>query len=273
MNYNKIIAIAALGLFASCSSKPDRKKEVEEVKVEFQNKGHELVYEMVQNVGDYSRLARKKDVTYTYTYATSDGKADVSTEKYIFDNELSYGKYAKHERTLADLEGVMEQGYDGNAYWLKIDGEEVADEKALKRVAFNRPTNYYWFTMMQKLLDPGLNYSYLGDITIKNSAYNIVKVSFQSQGDKPTDIYQLYINQETKLVDQFLFTVADFGKMEIPNLMKLQYEKVGGMLIPTKRRYKKSNWNAEVSDDPWINVTWSDIQFNRGLSVKEFAKD
>ena len=270
MNYNKIIAIAALGLFASCSSKPDRKKEVEEVKVEFQNKGHELVYEMVQNVGDYSRLARKKDVTYTYTYATSDGKADVSTEKYIFDNELSYGKYAKHERTLADLEGVMEQGYDGNAYWLKIDGEEVVQEKALKRVAFHRPTNYYWFTMMQKLVDPGLNYSYLGDITIKNSAYNIVKVSFQSQGDKPTDIYQLYINQETKLVDQFLFTVADFGVMDTPFLMELEYESIDGFLLPTKRKYKASTWDAEVTDAPWILVNWTNIKFDNKLTEKDF---
>ena len=56
-----------------------------------ENKGLELVQAMVQKVGDYKTLADKKNVAYTYTYKTPDGKIDVSTEKYIFDGELSYG--------------------------------------------------------------------------------------------------------------------------------------------------------------------------------------
>jgi hypothetical protein len=31
----------------------------------FQNKGHELVYKMVQKVGDYNKLQQKQDVVYT----------------------------------------------------------------------------------------------------------------------------------------------------------------------------------------------------------------
>ena len=54
--------------------------------------------------------------------------------------------------------------------------------------------------------------------------------------------------------------------------MKLQYEEVEGMLIPTKRQYKKSTWDADVSEDPWINVTWSDIKFNNELSKADFKK-
>ncbi len=71
-------------------------------------------------------------------------------------------------------------------------------------------------------------------------------------------------------MDQFLFTVADFGAMETPYLMKLEYEQIEDLLIPTQRRYKKSTWDAEVSDEPWISVIWSDIQFNTGLSSKDF---
>lgn len=47
--------------------------------VTFQNKGHELVYQMTQQVGDYQALLDKKDVVYTYTYETPDHKTDVST--------------------------------------------------------------------------------------------------------------------------------------------------------------------------------------------------
>lgn len=263
---NLFIALAVLAL-VSCNEKTGEKSVPT-----FQNEGHALVYDMVEKVGDYEKLAAKKDVVYTYTYQTPDGKTDISTEKYIFDGEYSYGAYQQHERTLAELEGLIEQGYDGEGFWLKQDGKILEDEKALKRVAFNRPTNFYWFAMMQKLLDPGLIYEALGETEIDGQTYDIVKVSFESNGDKPTDIYQLYINQETKMVDQFLFTVADFGVIETPLLMQVTYEEIDGLLIPTKRKYKKSTWDAVVTDDPWINVTWSDIKFNNGLTKDIFQK-
>ncbi|WP_103192802.1 DUF6503 family protein [Formosa algae] len=213
----------------------------------------------------------KKDVVYTYTYQTPDGKTDITTEKYMFNGELSYGMYTKHERSLADMEGTLEQGYDGTEYWLKHESKVVNDSAALKRVAFNRPTNFYWFAMMQKLMDPGLNYDYIKAQTVGDADYDVVKVTFDSEDGKPKDIYQLYINTDTKLVDQFLFTVMDFGKSD-PLLMELEYEEIDGLLIPTKRRYKASNWDAEVTDKPWINVTWTDIKFNNGLEKADFVK-
>lgn len=276
MKFN-LLAILGLSLlvFACQQEKnPEQPKAGPQAKEtpQFQNKGHELIYNMTQKVGTYRQLAEKKDVVYTYTYATPDGQTDISTEKYIFDGELSYGMYHQHQRTLADLEGPIEQGYDGTEYWLKQQGKIVTDSLALKRVAFNRPTNFYWFTMFQKLLDPGLNYEYLGEKQIQDIVYDIVKVSFDSPVDKPTDIYQVYINRETGLVDQFLFTVADFGIMDTPSLMEVEYEEVDGILIPTKRRYKRSDWEATVSDQPWISVNWTDIKFNNGLTAMDFKQ-
>jgi len=238
---------------------------------EFENKAHELVYIMTQKVGTYDQLMAKKDVIYTYTYQTPDGKSDISTEKYIFNGEFSYGRYTKHERNLTDLEGEIEQGYDGNEFWLKQNGQIITDPISLKRVAFNRPTNFYWFTMMQKLLDPGLQYEYIKEQTINDKPYDVVKVTFDSKDNKATDIYQLYINKDTKLVDQFLFTVMDYDITE-PFLMEVEYENIEGMLLPTKRRYKNSNWDAEVSNKPWILVNWSDIKFDNNLSKTNFKK-
>ncbi|MBP0902503.1 DUF6503 family protein [Mariniflexile gromovii] len=271
MKFNLLSAIFLSVFFMSCKDKKEP-ITVQEPLQTFNNKGQELIYNMVEKVGDYKTLLKKKDVVYTYTYQTPDGKTDVSTEKYLFKGELSYGAYHKHERTFPDLKGLIEQGYDGSEYWLKNNGEIITDSIRLKRVAFNRPTNFYWFAMFQKLMDPGVNYEYIGEKTIDNTSYDVVKITFQSIDDKPTDIYQVYINKETLLVDQFLFTVADFGVMEIPNLMKLEYEEIDGMLIPTKRQYKKSTWNADVSEEPWIHVTWSDIKFNNGLIISDFEK-
>jgi hypothetical protein len=237
----------------------------------FQNKGHELVYNMVQNVGTLEALHQKKDVSYTYTYQTPDGKTDISNEKYIFNGELSYGHYQQHERTFPKLKGPITQGYDGNTYWLKHNDTLIKDEKLLKRVAFNRPTNFYWFAMFQKLLDPGLTYEYLGETTLNAISYDIVKVSFTSQNNTPTDIYQLYINKHTLYVDQFLFTVADFGVMDTPFLMQVAYETIDGLWIPTRRKYKRSTWKAAIDDAPWTKVTWSNITFNNGLNKRDFS--
>lgn len=277
MNLKTLTIVFGLLLaFVSCTSasKKEVKSEVaqEEGSVNFQNKGHELIFKMVEKVGDYQKLRSKKDVVYTYTYTTPDGKEDISTEKYIFDGELSYGEYKKHARTLPQLEGTMEQGYDGTNYWLRVNGELVNDTSAIKRVMFSRPTNYYWFTMFQKLLDPGLRYEYLGEKQINHKNFDVVKVSFETSNDKPTDIYQLYINKETGIVDQFLFTVADFGVIEKPLLMEMDYEKVDEFLIPTKRRYKKSTWDAEVTDEPWTLVNWSNINYDNNLEIEEFEK-
>ena len=275
MNFN-LLKILVISLFIiSCKDKntsENQKVETQE-KAEtqsFKNKGHELVYHMVEKVGNRKTLWDKKDVVYTYTYTTPDGKSDVSTEKYLFSGELSYGFYKKHERTLPDLKGQIEQGYDGETFWLKDNGKIINDTTALKRVAFSRPTNFYWFTMFQKLLDPDLKYEHLSEQAIEGNAYDIVKVSFDTTGDKPTDTYQIYINKETGLVDQFLFTVADFGILDEPLLMKLQYEEIDGMTIPTKRQYKKSTWDAEVTEKPWIEVNWTDIKFDNGISEDDF---
>lgn len=274
----KTLTIALSFLLTIVSCKNVSKEEDKEVSVQekdtliFQNEGHKLVYNLVDKVGDYQKLRSKNDVSYTYTYTTPDGQKDISKEKYIFDGELSHGEYTQHQRTLPHLEGTMEQGYDGMEFWLKANGELIKDTTALKRVMFTRPTNFYWFTMFQKLLDPGLKYQYLGKKEIDHKNFDIVKVTFESKNDKPTDIYQLYINKETGLVDQFLFTVADFDVMEEPLLMQMEYEEVDGFLLPSKRKYKKSTWDAKVTDAPWILVEWSDIRFDNNFKKEEFLK-
>lgn len=238
-----------------------------------EGKAYELVKKMVKKVGDYESLKTKTDVIYSYIYISPDGKYDQSIEKYIFDGELSYGEYSTHQRTFIDLEGTIEQGYDGTNYWLKHNGNVIDNADRLQRVKFNRPTNYYWFTMMQKLMDPGLVYEYIGEAEVDNQDYDIVKVSFDTDGDLPSDIYQLYINKKTALVDQFVFTVVDFNIVDEPYLMQVEYEKIDGILIPTDRKYKKSTWNAIVTDAPWTTVKWTNIRFNNQLSKQQFKKE
>lgn len=271
MRFYNLLFICFLSTILACKQDAT-KKEVLTTKPTFQNKAHELVYQMVKKVGTYDQLLALKDVVYTYSYKTPDEKEDISTEKYLFDGEMSYALYKKHERTLDNLEGDIEQGFDGANFWLKHAGTYVEDKQALKRVAFNRKTNFYWFAMYQKLLDEGLNYEYVKKDTLEEKIYDVIKVSFASVNSKPTDIYQLYINQETLLVDQFLFTVVDFNVVDTPFLLKMDYEKIDGLLIPTQRKYTKATWEGDNINEQWIEVSWTNIKFNNGISKSLFFK-
>jgi hypothetical protein len=274
MHYSKlIIAITFSTLLVACGKKTansnTNSKKVEIEIPKFKNKGHELVYKMSQKAGNYQDLLKLKDIVFKYTYRTPDQKEDVSIESYIFDGELSHGSYIKHERTLPLLKGKMEQGFNGNNFWLKIDGKEITDNKSISSVNFTRKTNFYWFAMMQKLLDPGINYEYLGQESIDNKAYEVVKITFDSKDDVATDIYKLYINPKTNLVDQFLFTVVSKNVTD-PILMRVKYEDIEGILLTTYRKYTKSDWNAKVINDVWVEEITKDVKFNQNLDRNKF---
>ena len=269
MQYSKsFLVIIFSALLTACGNKEANTKETSKsVKVqapEFQNKGHELVYKMTQETGSYQDLLNLNDIVFNYTYRTPDQKEDVSIESYIFNGELSHGSYLKHERTLPNLKGKMQQGYNGKDFWLKMDGQELTDSNAIESVTFTRKTNFYWFAMMQKLLDPGIKYEYLGQNNIEGKLYDIVKITFNTADDVASDTYQLYINPETHLVDQFLFTVVSKNVTD-PILMRVTYENVEGILLSTYRKYTKSDWEANVLKDAWVEEITKDIKFNQNL--------
>ena len=269
MYYSKsILVIIFSTLLTACGNKEAKTKEtsksVEVQAPEFQNKGHELVYKMTQETGSYQDLLNLNDIVFNYTYRTPDQKEDVSIESYIFNGELSHGSYLKHERTLPNLKGKMQQGYNGKDFWLKMDGQEITDSNAIESVTFTRKTNFYWFAMMQKLLDPGIKYEYLGQNNIAGKLYDIVKITFHTADDVASDTYQLYINPETHLVDQFLFTVVSKNVTD-PILMRVKYENVEGILLTTYRKYTKSDWEANVLKDAWVEEITKDIKFNQNL--------
>lgn len=276
MNYSKLILVVITSaLITACGNKENKTKDIPKTEVsksiEFQNKGHELVYKMTQKTGSYQDLLKLKDIVFNYTYRTPDQKEDVSIESYIFDGELSHATYVKHQRTLPDLKGKMEQAYNGKDFWVKIDGKDITAEDAIESVKFTRKTNFYWFAMMQKLLDPGINYEYLGQDSVDGTNYDIVKITFSAAEDVATDIYQLYINPETHLVDQFLFTVVSKNVTD-PILMRVTYEEIDGVLLTTYRKYTKSDWKANVINDVWVEEITKDVKFNQGLDKALFNK-
>jgi len=233
----------------------------------------DLIKKMVEVVGSMEDLIALKDVEYIYTYGNSlNGKQDISKERYIFEGELSWGKYLRHKGLIfPDQEGEVIQGYNGKSAWTTFDGKLVDDPEAVKMAEFVRKTNFYWFAMMPKLLDPGVHYEYKGIRKVNGLEYELVEITFGENVGDVADIYVLYINSRTHLVDQFLFTVMDWGMKE-PMLMKVKYEEINGLKLPTKRMFTPANWEGEIREKIWTDQIITDIKFNNGFLRSDFDK-
>lgn len=226
---------------------------------------------MVSAVGGKDALKEQRDVTFQYTYTSFDGFADVSTEKYLFDREYSRGEYTTHKNAvMTTVDGVVVQGFDGDASWITVDDILFEDEKANKMSAFLRKTNLYWFCMNFKLLDPGVRHSYEGTRRANDIDYEMVRITFEEGIGTSQDEFLLYLNPQTKLIDQFLFTVKALG-IKSPLMMRVKYEDISGIKLTTYREYAPANWQGELtSDEGWTTQVSNDIKFNNGFTPEDF---
>ena len=230
-----------------------------------------LIQKMVETIGGSDGLHQLKDVQYTYIYARNQEAKDVSIERYVFDGELSWAEYKEKGAGSLNMDGKVIRGYDGKTSWMTVDGVLATDPQQQKIADFLRKTNYYWFAMFFKLLDPGINYAYKGTRNLEGIPYHMVEITFGENVGDVQDIYLLYLNPYTHLVDQFLFTVMDFG-LTAPLLMKVDYLPVDGLLLPASRRYAPATWEGEIKDDNWVLEIMEDIRFNNGFDRNLFAK-
>lgn len=230
-----------------------------------------LVEKMTDAVGGKDTFYSLGDVEYTYTYHDQvNDKKDVSLERYLFDGELSWAQFSVREKFAhPNIEGTIIQGYDGENFWTTINGVSSEDEQIVGFSRFLRKTNYYWFSMFFKLLDDGINYEKLDSQNVNGIEYHRVKITFGENVGDASDIYVLFINPETYLVDQFLFTVKAFNITD-PLLMEVKYTEVDGVKLPTWRRYAPSNWDAETLKEEWTAEISEKVTFGNGFTRADF---
>ncbi len=217
----------------------------------------ELIDQTIKAVGGIDAMHALKDVSYSYT-----SYRGTSEERYIFDGEISWGQSTTKDGT------VRTQFFDGNKAYVWLDGTPTDDPKAIESALFSRKTNYYWLAMIQKLGDPGLIYNYLGKRVVEGIPYDMVDVTFEDGVGVAKDRYLLYINPYTKLVDQFLFTVAAAGR-ETPIMMKYTYDTFpGGVKFPVVGQSRAAlNWEGELDPKAKWSARWrADFSFNNGYT-------
>jgi hypothetical protein len=236
------------------------------------SKSAQLIDALVAVNGGYEKLASKKDVQFTYIYDTFDKGRDVSTERHIFNGEHSWGSYKEHKRNvLPDKKGLAVQSLVNGKPSLSLDAIEITAEKALGGTVFLRKVNFYWFTMMYKLKDPGTNYKHLGTEEINGIMYDKVSLMYNADVTKKekNDEYILYFNPKTHLIDLFFFSLPDWGIFAPIIKMTLDYDVVDGLYISTVRKSYMPNDKGEYQLNG--EYTFKDITFNNGFKPEDFV--
>lgn len=231
----------------------------------------QLISESIEAIGGKDNFYNLGNVNYDLEYrAPNGGLTLIAHETYVFDGELSHATYKEHTLLGANGTKVVE-GYDGTNAWVTLNGTLSTEQQPNGVARFLRKTNYYWFAMLFKLLDPGVNHEYMGEKTVNGKPYDLIKMTFGDAVGDAQDTYVLYINKDTKLIDQFLFTVVGFG-VTTPNLMLVEYETVNGIKIPSKRKYIQSDWDGNIGEGEFTITNWTNITFNTDIDTSIFQK-
>jgi len=231
----------------------------------------ELISKVVEANGGKDALNKLKDVSFDYTFMMKDKKVeDVSKERYIFNGEVSFAEYTKRQiYALPQMPGkTYTQFFNGNKSVSKMDGKAITDQQPAFFGHILRKTNYYWFTMMFKLADPGVNHKILTSRKVDGITYKIVQMTFgENIGESSDDKYILYINPKTYRVDQFLYNATGFGITQ-PSIMKVKYEKIDGIYVSTYRKYAPADWDGNKLEGSWTEQYTKNVKFNNGYNLE-----
>ncbi|XOV92574.1 MAG: hypothetical protein ACFHWX_20505 [Bacteroidota bacterium] len=144
------------------------------------------------------------------------------------------------------------------------DGEELQDSdtvnKFLKSAKDIWINDSYWLFMPFKLKDSGVTLSYLRDDTTKAGDPSIVlRLTFEGVGNTPQNAYEVWINDETRLVRQWAYYKNANDEEPSFVLPWDNYQKYGEVLLSGDRGDRKITdikvWdklpkNAFSSPDP-----------------------
>lgn len=233
----------------------------------------QIINEMEGALGGWNKLYRLHDVEYTYTYhSLTKNTKDVSLERYIFKGEQSWANYSEHKvNVFTELDGEITQSYVNGMSKSVMNGKEIQDLKGKPSTEFMRKTNFYWLFMMFKLNDPGVQNRYLGSEKVDGKDYHKIEITFDDKSKPQHDSYIIYVNKETKLVDQFYFSVVDLGHIMPDILMQVAYETIDGITLPTKRNiYFPAKDGSYDLSKPGTVQTVSNLKFNNGFTMENF---
>ncbi|EDP72802.1 hypothetical protein FBALC1_16912 [Flavobacteriales bacterium ALC-1] len=280
---NTISILLCVVLFSSCSKVEKNKAPIETDKTEpipkyISGNSDAILKAVAFESGGWNDLLSKKDIEYHFEYETSNGKADVSIERYVFSDETSFGYYKKHEvNVLPNEVGDVIQLFNGSSTKTLLNKKPVKDSVAIKTAEFVRRALYFWVVMPYKLNDPGVISKFLGKEKYNGIDYDKIEITYDSKITKKpeNDIYILYINPITKQIDRFYFSLPFFGVNAPLILAEYKYKNIKGQNLATNRSYYLPNADGSYPKAPSIIQKMSNVKFNNGFtksSIQNISK-
>jgi hypothetical protein len=148
-----------------------------------------------------------------------------------------------------DIRVVMNVNTKEGRAWK--NGQEVTDNAELLKTGYGRFINdTYWLLMGFKSFDPGVTRTYDGETRNDCGAvYDVVKFSFQDVGLTPGDVYWMWVNRRTGLIDQWHMKLEGSKAEDPPSVVLFQeYRRIGGLLISTRREIQGRNQFIRLDD-------------------------
>jgi hypothetical protein len=130
----------------------------------------------------------------------------------------------------------------------KVAGKDVTERTQwdeLYEIAYRRFLNdMNWLLMPLEMFDPGVRRTYDGERTDScGHTWDVIKLSFDANsGLNAGDVYWLWINRDTGVVEEWDTKLASAGPEEPPlQLTFRDYKRVGGLLLSARRDVKGKN--------------------------------
>jgi hypothetical protein len=124
------------------------------------------------------------------------------------------------------------------------NGQPAADPTDLLTFGYRRFINdTYWLLMGFKTFDPGVTREYAGEKTDAcGTRHDAVRLSFDKVGLTPGDVYWMWVNRDTGLVDQWHMKLEGAKPEDEPSVVLFRdYRRIGGLLISVNREIKGRN--------------------------------
>jgi hypothetical protein len=132
------------------------------------------------------------------------------------------------------------------------NGTEVSDPAELLTFGHRRFINdTYWLLMPLKSMDPGVHRELAESTTgACGQSYDVVRLSFdQGVGLTPADVYWMWVNRDTGLVDEWHMKLQGSKPEDQPSTVLFHdYRRIGGLLLSTRREIKGRNQFILLND-------------------------
>ena len=186
---------------------------------------------------------------FAFTFNVEREGKNVASYAQAWDRFTGDYRVSGKNRDGDDVRVVMNVNTKQGKAWK--NGQPVADPADLLTFGYRRFINdTYWLLMGFKSFDPGVTRTYDGEKSDACGAiHDVVKLSFSNVGLTPGDVYWMWVNRDTGLLDQWHMKLEGSKPEDAPSVVLFRdYRRFGGLLISTRREIQGRGQFIVLSD-------------------------